>query len=58
MLKKIIFSPVTHFNLLLVGLLLIVGVLHNQYHHSMEHDAHGFVRNFCQENDKCTWSEY
>ena len=54
MLKRILLSPVTHFNLLLVGFLIIVGVAHNIYHHKIEEDVHGYVRKFCEKNlEKC-----
>ena len=50
MFKRILLSPVTHFNLLLVGFLIIVGVAHNIYHHQIEEDVHGYVRKFCEKN--------
>ena len=54
MFKKILLSPVTHFNLLLVGFLILVGVAHNNYHHQIEEDVHGYVREFCKKNlEKC-----
>ena len=34
--KRILLSPVTHFNILLVGTLIIIGVMHNYAHHMME----------------------
>ena len=48
--KKIIFSPVTYFNLLTVGAFVFIGVLHNQAHHSMDTDTHGYVKKFCRKN--------
>jgi len=48
--KRILLSPVTHFNVLLVGTLSIIGVMHNHAHHTMEVDIHGVVRKFCTTN--------
>ena len=48
--KRILLSPVTHFNVLLVGTLIIIGVMHNHAHHTMEHDIHGVVRKYCRAN--------
>ena len=54
MLKRILLSPVTHFNILIVGFLILVGVMHNHYHHQIEEDVHGYVRKFCEKNlEKC-----
>ena len=36
--KRILLSPVTHFNVLLVGTLIIIGVMHNYAHNTMEND--------------------
>ena len=52
--KRIISSPVTHFNVLLVGFFIIVGSLHNHAHYSMEVDADSYVRQWCKKNpNKC-----
>ena len=52
--KRILLSPVTHFNILIVGTLIIIGVMHNSYHHHMDEDVHGYVRQFCEKNhEKC-----
>ena len=48
--KRILLSPVTHFNVLLVGFLILIGVQHNYAHHTMEHDIHGVVRKYCRAN--------
>ena len=50
MIKRILFSPVTQFNVLLVGTLIIIGVMHNHAHYTMEVDADSYVRNFCRKN--------
>ena len=53
-LKAIVSSPVTHFKVLILGFFILVGVMHNNYHHAMDEDVHGYVRNFCFKNpDKC-----
>ncbi len=52
--KKILLSPVTHVNLMLVGILIFIGVLHEHTHRAIELDVHGYVRQFCRENpDTC-----
>jgi len=52
--KQILVSPVTHFNVLLVGFMILVGVIHNHAHYSMEVDADSYVRQWCKQNpDKC-----
>tara|TARA_B100000073_G_scaffold53524_1_gene39492 strand:- start:12515 stop:12700 length:186 start_codon:yes stop_codon:yes gene_type:complete len=54
MLKKILLSPITHINLMLVGILVFIGVLHEYTHHAMEVDVHGYVKQFCRANEeKC-----
>ena len=54
MLKRILLSPVTHFNILILGFFILVGVMHNNYHHQIEEDVHGSVRKFCEKNlEKC-----
>ena len=52
--KRILTSPVTHFNVLIVGFFIIIGVMHNRAHYTMEVDADSYVRQFCKKNpDKC-----
>ena len=52
--KRILTSPVTHFNVLLVGFLILIGAMHNHAHYSMEIDADSYVRQFCKKNpDTC-----
>ena len=52
--KRILLSPATHLNMLLVGSLIIIGVLHNHAHYTMEVDADSYVRAFCMKNpDEC-----
>ena len=50
----IIRSPVTQFNVLLVGFLILIGTIHNHAHYSMEVDADSYVRAWCKKNpDTC-----
>jgi hypothetical protein len=54
MLKKIFFSPITHFNLLVVGFLILVQGLHTHAHYTMSLDADSYVHNYCKKNlEKC-----
>jgi len=54
MLKKIFFSPITHFNLLVVGFLILVQGLHTHAHYTMSFDADSYVHNYCKKNlEKC-----
>tara|TARA_B100000085_G_scaffold252869_1_gene250902 strand:- start:187 stop:378 length:192 start_codon:yes stop_codon:yes gene_type:complete len=53
-LKAILYHPATHFNILSVGVLIMIGMLHNHAHHSMEVDADSYVFNWCRNNpEKC-----
>jgi hypothetical protein len=46
--------PVTLFNGLLVGFMIVIGLAHNHAHYSMEVDADSYVRNWCKKNqDTC-----
>ena len=54
MIKKILFHPVTHFNLLVVGFLVLIQSIHTHAHYTMEIDADSYVHNFCRRNvEKC-----
>ena len=48
--KRILLSPVTHLNVLIVGFFILVGVMHNHAHYSMEVDADSYVRQWCTKN--------
>ena len=51
---QIISSPVTHVNVILVGLFFLIQGLHLHAHHTMELDVDSYVRNFCRKNvEKC-----
>ena len=54
MIKKILFHPVTHFNLLVVGFLVLIQGMHMHAHYTMEVDVESYVLNFCRKNlEKC-----
>jgi hypothetical protein len=54
MFKKILSHPVTHFNLVVVGLLILIQGMHMHAHYTMEVDVESYVRNFCKKNvEKC-----
>ena len=54
MVFKVLFHPVTLFNLLTVGVLIMIQVIHLHAHHTMEVDADSYVRQWCKKNtDKC-----
>ena len=47
-------SPVTQFNLLVVGFLIVIQSLHLHAHYTMEVDVDSYVHAFCKKNvDKC-----
>ena len=51
---KALTYPLTQINGLLVGLLIVIGMMHNHAHHKMDTDTDGYVRQFCKKNpDTC-----
>jgi len=51
---KALTHPVTLMNGLFVGVLIVIGILHNLYHHDMTKDADSFVYGWCKSNpEKC-----
>jgi len=51
---KVLLHPVTQFNLLVVGFLILIQGLHLHAHHAMDLDVESYVRNFCKKNlEKC-----
>ena len=53
-LKLIFFSPVTHFNILTIGVLVCIQGIHTHAHYTMDVDADSYVFQFCKKNvDKC-----
>jgi uncharacterized membrane protein len=52
--KRIFLSPITHFNLILVGMLILIQSMHLHAHKTMSMDVDSYVRNFCRKNiEKC-----
>jgi hypothetical protein len=47
---KILFHPVTMFNLLTVGMLGVIQVIHTKSHYTLEQDVHGHVHRALQKN--------
>ena len=47
---KVLFHPVTTFNLLLVGFIGLVEIVHTTAHYTVEFDVHGYVRKTLREN--------
>jgi len=53
-LLKALLHPVTQFNLMLVGFLVLIQLVHTHAHYTMEVDADSYVRQWCKKNqDKC-----
>tara|TARA_B100001248_G_C27205987_1_gene373498 strand:- start:243 stop:428 length:186 start_codon:yes stop_codon:yes gene_type:complete len=51
--------PLTQINLLIVGFLLLIEIVHTKAHHSYEVDVHGYVHQFIQKNpDACPESDW
>ena len=51
---KVLLHPVTLFNLLTVGVLIMIQSIHSHAHYTMEIDADSYVYNFCKKNvEKC-----
>lgn len=51
---KVLLHPVTQFNLLVVGFLIVIQGLHLHAHYSMDLDVESYVRGFCKKNlEKC-----
>ena len=45
LLWQIVSHPVTLFNMLFVGVLIFIGVIHQMAHHDIETDVHGYCHN-------------
>jgi len=50
--KKILSSPVTHFNLLVVGSLGIIQAIHLQAHYAMDTDVESYCRALYRNNSE------
>ncbi|AOV61697.1 hypothetical protein BOW91_gp002 [Synechococcus phage S-WAM2] len=49
---KVLLHPVTQFNLLVVGFLILVQGLHTHSHYTMSTDVDSYVHAFCKQNLK------
>jgi len=47
-LKAMLMHPATHFNVMSIGVLIMIGVLHNHAHFKMSKDADAYVRQWCR----------
>jgi hypothetical protein len=45
---KIVSSPIVHLNIITIGMLVLIGALHNHAHFTMDKDADGYVRQWCR----------
>jgi len=45
---KMITHPAVHYNLISIGLLITIGMLHNHAHFTMSKDADAYVRQWCK----------
>ena len=51
---KVFTNPLTQINVMILGFLLLVQMIHTKAHHSYEVDVHGWVHQYLRENpDKC-----
>ena len=56
---SVIFHPVTLFNLMLIGFLGLIEVIHTRAHHTMEQDVHGHVHQYLRKNpETCDYIDY
>ena len=49
---KVLLHPVTQFNLLVVGFLAAIELIHTHAHYTMSTDANSYVHAFCKQNLK------
>jgi len=45
---RIVNHPATHFNVISIGVLIMIGMLHNHAHFTMDKDADAYVRQWCR----------
>jgi hypothetical protein len=45
---KIVSSPIVHLNIITIGMIVLIGALHNHAHYQMTMDADGYVRQWCR----------
>jgi len=49
---RIATHPATHFNLISIGVLITIGMLHNYAHFTMDKDADAYVRQWCRSSSE------
>jgi len=55
---NILFHPFSLIILGSAGILSFIELMHISYHHKMEHDIHGHVREYCRNNpDVCQYKD-
>jgi hypothetical protein len=53
---KLVASPIVHFNIITVELLIVIGSLHNHAHYQMSNDPDAYVYQWCKANpERCTY---
>ncbi len=56
---QVLGHPVTLFNLMLVGTLGLIEVIHTRAHHTMELDVHGHVHQYLRKHpETCDYIDY
>jgi hypothetical protein len=45
---KIVSSPIVHLNILTIGMIVLIGALHNHAHFTMNQDADAYVKQWCR----------
>ena len=45
---KMVTHPAVHYNAITIGMLIVIGALHNHAHFTMNHDADAYVRQWCR----------
>ena len=54
--KKIFTSPITYFNLCILGFFILIQSAHLHTHYTMDMDVDSYVRNYCKKNlEKCKY---
>ncbi len=55
-LLTIVTHPAVHYNVITIGLLIVIGALHNHAHYAMSNDPDAYVFQWCNANpERCTY---
>ena len=49
---KVLTHPVTQFNLIVVGVFILIQSIHTHAHYTMSLDTDSYIHNFCKKNLK------